>query len=167
MSMFLELIATFFAGIAAAGVIMVLNKVLGGRLPRWFVPAGAGLAMIGMTISNEYGWYPRASANLPDGVVVADTVTSQVAYRPWTYVKPYVERFVAVDVAAAKINPDFPGEKLVTLLFYGRWSPVHSVDLRVDCDGARRSLPGDGRGDDVIWQDVDPDDPILRTVCGG
>ena len=34
--MFVELIAAFVAGIAAAGVVMLVNRLLGGRLPRWF-----------------------------------------------------------------------------------------------------------------------------------
>ena len=36
--MFLELIAVIFAGIAAAGVVMLLNRTLKGRLPRWMAP---------------------------------------------------------------------------------------------------------------------------------
>ena len=57
--MFWELIAVFVAGFAGAGAVMLLNRVTGGRLPRWLMPLGAGAAMLVATISSEYGWYGR------------------------------------------------------------------------------------------------------------
>ena len=113
--MFLELIATFIAGIAGAGLLMLLNRVLGGRLPRWLIPVAAGAAMLLSTISSEYSWYSRTSGPLIDeGFEVAQTVESKAMYRPWTYAKPYIDRFVAVDVATAQRNPDQPGKVLVS-----------------------------------------------------
>ncbi len=69
--MFLELIATIFAGIACAGVAMLLNLATGRRLPRWILPIAAGAGMIAMTISNEYTWFDRTAERLPDGVEIA------------------------------------------------------------------------------------------------
>ena len=40
--MFWELIATLMAGFAAAGVVLLLNKILRGRLPKWAMPIAAG-----------------------------------------------------------------------------------------------------------------------------
>ena len=76
--MFLELIATVFAGLAVAGVVMLVNRMTGGKLPRWFVPVAAGLGMIGTTISNEYSWYDRTVATLPEGLEIAQTVENHV-----------------------------------------------------------------------------------------
>ena len=39
--MFLELIGTIFAGVAAAGVMMLVNKLTGQRLPKWLVAVAA------------------------------------------------------------------------------------------------------------------------------
>ncbi|MEP0154063.1 MAG: hypothetical protein ABJE81_05245, partial [Pseudophaeobacter sp.] len=61
--MFLELIAVIFAGIAVAGVVMLVNNVTGARLPRWLAPVAAGLAMIGVTVTSEYSWYSRTLAS--------------------------------------------------------------------------------------------------------
>ncbi len=43
--MFLELIAVIVAGIAGAGVMMLIARVSGGRIPKWFIPVAAGAAM--------------------------------------------------------------------------------------------------------------------------
>jgi hypothetical protein len=164
--MFLELIATFIAGIAAAGVIMLINKITGNRLPRWIVPVVAGLAMLGMTISSEYSWYSRTKAGLPQGLAVAQTVENRAVYRPWTYVLPYTNRFVAVDQPATRTNTEDPALKLADLYFYGRWSTVQAVQVMVNCSTGQRADPMEGTTGAQIWHDVGYEDPIVFTVCG-
>ena len=39
--------------------------------PRWIMPAGIGLAMLGFTVWNEYSWYSRVTDQLPASVEVA------------------------------------------------------------------------------------------------
>lgn len=171
--MFLELIATFVAGFAAAGLALLLNKALGGRLPRWIMPVAAGAAMIGMTISNEYGWFSRTKANLPDGMEVVETVENQSFYRPWTYAYPFTERFVAVDTATMKEHANQPGQKLVDVYLFGRWSPVHKVPVLADCPGNRQatltdavSFADDGTVDGADWHNVAADNPTQIAICG-
>lgn len=163
--MFLELIAVFVAGFAGAGAILLLNRVMGGRLPRWLMPVGAGLAMLAATISNEYGWYPRTARALPDGVSVASTHDSSAFYRPWTYVVPMVDRFIAVDHETRQPNSDTEGLYLADLYFFARWQPVQSVEMMVDCVNHRRADPAGGDGGAPVWRDVGADDPIVAAVC--
>lgn len=170
--MFLELIGTVFAGIAAAGLVMLLNRVTGGRLPRWAAPVSAGLAMIAMTISMEYSWYSRTLASLPDDVEVAETVEKKSFYQPWTYVVPYVSRFVAVDAASIKRHPDRPDQRIVDLYFFGRWSPLRKMPVAFDCAKSRSAvLSGDtqfGNDGDIVnadWRDVGDDAAVLDTAC--
>ncbi|NSX55499.1 hypothetical protein [Parasulfitobacter algicola] len=172
--MFFELIGTFAAGFAAAGLVLILNRVFAGRLPKWLMPVVAGVAMLATTISNEYGWYARAQNNLPDGIVVAQTIESQAFYRPWTYVKPYVSRFVAVDHASIRKNESVPDQRIVNLIFYGRWAPVQQVPVVFDCATARRADVGDGmqfgpEGQiiNVDWIGLEDDNPVLKTACAG
>ncbi|MEL7115964.1 MAG: hypothetical protein AAGP08_10295, partial [Pseudomonadota bacterium] len=73
--MFIELIATFVAGLGAAGLVLVINMLTKGRLPKWVMPVAAGAAMIGVAISNEYTWGARTADGLPDGLVVVEEVT--------------------------------------------------------------------------------------------
>lgn len=171
--MFLELIAVIFAGIAAAGVVMLLNRALKGRLPRWMAPVAAGLAMIGVTIASEYGWYSRTAAALPEGLMVAETVENRSFYRPWTYVVPYVDRFAALDTATMKSHADHPQVHLAEIYFFGRWAAVSKLPVWLDCGVGRRALAAGGAEfsgglpADLNWIEPGAEDPILATACGG
>ncbi len=170
--MFLELIAVIFAGFAVAGVVMLLNKLTGGRLPRWAAPVGAGLGMILATITSEYGWYARTVDGLPDGMVVAEVVEHTSWYRPWTKAVPYINRFAAVDIASIQNNTTLPAQRMAEIYFFGRWAPVNKLPVVLDCDTNRRALlPPDAQfGDDgqilnAEWVQGDADDAILTTIC--
>lgn len=171
--MFLELIATIFAGIACAGIVMLVNKLAGGRLPKWLAPVAAGLGMIGVTISSEYSWYDRTSETLPEGMEIIQEVESRAFYRPWTYAVPFVERFAAIDTASVRNNDQVPDQRLVDLYFFGRWSPVSKLPVAVDCARNLRANLADGAefGTDgqllnADWITGTTDDPIIEATCG-
>ena len=171
--MFLELIGTIFAGFAFAGIVLVLNKLTGGRLPRWATPVAAGLGMIGMTIASEYSWYDRTRETLPDSVSIIQEVESRAIYRPWTYAVPFVDRFAAIDTDSVRKNEQVPDERLVELYFFGRWAPVSQVpvvvhgaeNLRANlADGAE--FGDDGRVLNADWIKAGTGDPIIEATCG-
>lgn len=170
--MFFELIGTVVAGVAAALLVWALNRTLKGRLPKWLIPASAGFAMLLATISSEYSWFSRTQATMPKGMVVAQAIEESAFYRPWTYAKPYVNRFVAVDQATIKRHPEQPGQRIVDLVFYGRWARTAKAPVLFDCPGGKRADVVDGVefGDNgealnVTWRSVAEDDPILRAAC--
>ena len=163
--MFLELIAVFVAGFAGAGATLLLARLTGGRLPRWIVPLGAGAAMLAATISSEYSWFSRTSQALPESMTVAETGTSRALWRPWTYAFPLTDRFVAVDTGGLRANTQQESLYLADLYFFGRWQPVQSVEVMVDCAEGQRADPALGDGSPPVWRDVGPDDGIVRTVC--
>ncbi|MCU9839709.1 MULTISPECIES: hypothetical protein [Ruegeria] len=170
--MFLELIGTLVAGLALAGVVMALNRLLGGRLPRWLAPVAAGCGMIGVTIASEYGWYARTRAPLPDAMQIIETVESRALYRPWTYVVPFVNRFAAIDAGSVRTNPAQPGQRLVDLYLFGRWAPVSKLPVLVDCDGFRRANLADGAefgADGAVlnadWRQPPAGDPLIVATC--
>lgn len=172
--MFLELIAVIFAGIAMAGVVMLINTVIGKILPRWLAPVAAGLTMIGVTVASEYSWYSRTVAGLPEAFVVSETVESRSFYRPWTYVVPLTERFVAVDIATKQSHPDRPEQFLADVFFFGRWAPVSQLSMVADCVGWRRAVVGPqasfakgGEMRGLDWITASEGDPLLMTFCGG
>ncbi len=170
--MFIELIATIFAGIACAGVAMLINIAIGRRLPKWIMPIAAGAGMIGMTISNEYTWFDRTAERLPEGVEIASTVEEQSWMRPWTQAVPYTKRFVAVDVATLRKNENIPAQRIADLYFFGRWSPVNQAPMLFDCKEARSAIlidgavfEDDGTISNADWQKMPIEDPILTLVC--
>ncbi|PLX39344.1 MAG: hypothetical protein C0606_02115 [Hyphomicrobiales bacterium] len=171
--MFLELIATLVAGFAGAGIVLLVNRTLGGRLPRWLMPVAAGATMIAVTVYSEYSWFSRTSGNLPKEFAVVEKVESRALYRPWTYLYPFVERFAAVDTGTVKTHPGQPGRKLADMYFFGRWAPVHKLPVLADCVAFERaalsdavSFEKDGSVEGLDWLKVAQDDAIVTTICG-
>ena len=166
--MFLELIATFAAGIAAAGCAMIAGRLSGGRLPRWLTPVAAGLAMLAYTVWSEYSWADRTIAALPDGVAVAETVDETIAWKPWTFLAPQTTRLIAVDTAGAMASPDAPQVKLVDLYLFGRWQPTAKRPQLIDCEAAARADVTEAALNDPAaadWVAVGTDDPLIATAC--
>ncbi|EIE51061.1 hypothetical protein [Salipiger aestuarii] len=158
-----ELIAVFVAGFAGAGIMLALVKATGNRLPRWLVPVAAGAAMLAASIASEYGWYDRTEAALPDGFAAVTANESRAFWRPWTYVVPMVDRFIAVDLDHPAANAQTEGLYMVRAAFYGRWRPTSEAQIMVDCTRGRTAIPSGDAGTPV-WR-TDPQDPILAAVC--
>lgn len=163
--MFLELIAVIVAGIAGAGVMMLIARTLGDRVPNWLIPVAAGVAMLGTTISSEYSWYSRTAAALPEGVEVVQTAESTAFYRPWTYLAPYTDRFIALDTGNVRTNTEDAALFMADVYFFRRWSTVQAVELMVNCSTGQRADPAFGDGGDPVWRDAIADDPIISGVC--
>ncbi|WP_204114724.1 hypothetical protein [Shimia biformata] len=172
--MFLELIGTFIAGVAAGGLMMLLNRGLGGRLPRWLIPVAAGAAMLVATISSEYGWFTRNKNSLPEGFAIAQTVENTAIYRPWTYVSPFVDRFVAVDIGTMQTHDAQPDLRLANTYYFGRWQQVAQVPVVANCAAGTRAVLTEGVtfGEDgsvagATFVAAGSDDPIISTMCRG
>ena len=167
--MFLELIATFAAGFATAGVVLLINLVTRGRLlPRWVMPVAAGGAMIAYAVWSEYTWAERTIAALPEGLSVVQTIEEKKAWKPWTYLAPQVTRLVAADTGTARKNPEAPGTQLVDLYFFGRWQAVNKVPQLIDCAAMARADVTDAALADpaaASWITLEASDPLIRTVC--
>ncbi len=166
--MFLELIATFAAGLGAAGLCLLINLATGGRLPRWAMPVAAGAAMIGVTISSEMTWASRTVDGLPESIAVAETVSESAWYRPWTYVWPQATRLMAVDTATVRKNDAAPDTRLIELYLFARWQPTQQVPQLIDCATSARADVTDAALADpaaASWQPVPEGGDLIRLAC--
>ncbi len=169
--MFLELIAAFAAAFAAAGFALGLNRLTGGRLPRWAMPVAAGAALLGYAIWSEYSWFGRVAGGLPEGVEVTFTNRAEAIWRPWTFAAPFVDRFVALDTVSIRTNPDVPHQRVADLYFFGRWAARRGVEVVIDCrEGVVAPLPSaelDAAGEAIraAWVAPLPGDTTLKIAC--
>ncbi len=174
--MLFDFIAVVAAAFAAAGVVMILNhllgKLTGRRLPRWALPIAAGSAMLAYSIWSEYTWFDRTVGAMPSSLVVATKNESSAPWRPWTYAVPMVNRFIAFDRGAVRTNAAAPGQKIVYVLLFGRWAQPFSIPVLYDCPNGRRAdlidgadFGADGTVADAEWRDLPADDPVLEAVC--
>ena len=169
--MLLELLAVAFAGLAGGGVASLARRLL-RALPGWLVPVAAGGAMLAVAISLEYAWFDRTRAALPPHVEVAIPRESRAPWRPWTYLAPFVDGFVAVDGRSVRTHPAKPDQRIVNLLVFGRWAPVRRVPAAFDCAAGRRADlvegatlgPGGAIGG-ASWRNTGLDDPVTRLAC--
>lgn len=170
--MFWELVATVFAGLGAAGIALLLRKLSAQKLPRYLVPVFAGLGMLGFQIHGEYNWYSHQTSLLPEGVVVVKAVEEQISWRPWTFIKPQISRFMAVDVKNSAANSNNADLVLANLYLFERRQPAINVKLVVHCKEQKRAnfteqlplpAPGEAAGADFIA--ISADENMLLAVC--
>lgn len=169
--MFYELIAVVAAGFAGGGFALMARHTI-KRLPRWLVPITAGSAMLLVAISLEYSWFERTRDGLPEGVEVALTRENTAPWRPWTYVHPFVDGFVAVDAASMRTHEAQPDQRLLDVLVFKRWTPPSRISAVFDCaDGRRADLVGratlgaDGTVTGATWHEAGLDHPVTRIAC--
>lgn len=172
MEYLLIFLGAIVAGFAGAGVMMLVNRVTGRRLPGWSALVAAGAAMLGMTVYLEYDWFDRRSAQLPDGVEVVWHNADRQLWRPWTYVFPLTTRFIAMDVENVGTNEAQPDMRLVDLMFAQRWTPDRLSKALFDCAGGRSAqisaeteFGPDGTVEGVDWSPVGPEDPVIQNAC--
>lgn len=171
--MAIELIAAIVAAFGLGGIALLLRKLSGGRIPKWVVPASAGLGMAAYAIWSEYDWYGRNAASLPEGVVVVQTEATPSPLRPWTFAFPFVSKFAAVDTRAIAAHPTAPDLQMARIYFFGRWLAVRDGIMVFDCAQGRQVLVTEGMEIDAQgvltgaeWVTPAADDGFQRAVCG-
>lgn len=172
--MFITFLAVIFAGFGAAGIVMLLRTAMKDRVPKWATPVAAGLGMIAATIGSEMSWYSSTAEAMPEGFEVIATRERQQWFRPWTYVSPYIDSFVALDEAGIRENDAAPGMRLLNIYVFTRWQPALEIPAIVDCAEGRRAdlidgveFDADGLPVNAEWIDVGADDTILAAACEG
>lgn len=165
--MFLELIATFCAGLGAAGAMLLLGFVW-KSMPRWLVPAVGGLGMILFTIWSEYSWGGRTIDGLPEGLQVIETHADTYPFKPWTYAFPQTTRILAVDTSSTQTNEEVPGVVLVDLYLFARWRATGMIPQLINCNTAQWADVTDDSLEDAEtanWHDLGEADPLITAVC--
>ncbi len=157
-----DLIGTLPVGGGAAALLYALMhaaRAAGRRLPRWLLPAGIGLAMIGFATWNEYSWAARVKAQLPDRVAVIAEGSSRGALRPWTYLAAPTARLALIDRAA--LTDDGQGAQIAQVMLVERWKRSVTIEQGVDCGAGRMRDP------QGAWYAAPAGDPVFAAVCTG
>jgi len=171
-----DFITMLAAGVFAVIVVFALRhavrRMTGRVLPKWVMPACAGLAMLGVTIWAEYNWYPKLVAGLPQTAVVLDTGTESSFWRPWTYLAPITTRAVVLD--RAEVTHPASGVAQARLLLIARWQPIQAVPVAYACAKNERAdllggakVNADGTLSGTQWRTLDAQDKGLEAACMG
>lgn len=171
--MFFELIAVLVVGVALAGVALSLRFISRQRLPKWIIPVFAGLGMLSYAIWSEYSWFSRVSTGLPPEVVVAWHNEDAAFWRPWSYYKPVINRFTAVDQRTAARHANFPDQVMIDIVLAARWQQSARVKVVFDCAkparadliGRNVSVSETGEITGADWVTLAADDAVLQAAC--
>ncbi len=173
--MWADLLSMAAIGIFAACLVFIVRRSTGnwGRsLPRWIMPAVIGASMIGYSVWNEYSWFDRITAALPESVAVVSEGQRSAPWAPWTYIKPVTIRFIAMDTRMRAYSGHHAGLVLTELILVERWQPTRRVAVAFDCERGRRAdlrsgshISPQGMLDGSRWESMKPDNPMLRAAC--
>ena len=170
--MLVEWFAAITAAFAGAGIGLICRHLSRGRLPGSIIPIFAAIGMFGFAVWSEYSWFERTRASLPNSVAVTSQIAEPSTYRPWTYLAPFTSRFIAVDQAAIRTNPNVPDQRMTEIMLFARLEPPNVLPVLLDCRSGRRADIVDGLTFDdngaVInadWLELATDDPLLDAVC--
>ncbi|MGY3437457.1 MULTISPECIES: hypothetical protein [unclassified Marinovum] len=169
--MFYELLATVFAGFAGGGVIYLLSRLTKGRIPKASAVTVAAITMIVFSIWNEYNWFHRSQAQLPEAVEVVAMSEDKSWFRPWTYVWPFVNRFAALDAGSVQRNEAVAHQRIADLYLMERWQSALGVKIAVDCAKPAQArladvtYAEDGAMQSDRWEALQADDPLVMAAC--
>ncbi len=177
--MLFEFIATIAAGFGLAGIALVithLSKMAGKRAPKWLIPLFAAIGIFGFQINQEYKWYGQQVAQLPEGVEVVKTAKESTWFRPWSYIKPQIFRFIAADSGNARANANNENMYLVNLYLFERRRSVQQITQVIDCTTPARAdyvlqeeeskmTIDEHVKQTTAWRSLAKDDPLYTTIC--
>lgn len=170
--MVIDFIAMASVGFGAAGIFLMLRKLLADRLPKWALPAVIGAAMLVFSVWSEYSWHSRVTAQLPPEVVVVLSPTEESAFRPWTLIFPPKTRFLALDKSSVLTSETTPSIRQASLFMVQRWNGTKRLPEAFDCanwrhaslvEGATVTATGVLTGS--VWLEARRDDPLMLAAC--
>ncbi|WP_235040224.1 hypothetical protein [Vreelandella profundi] len=165
-----HLIAAVFAGLAAAGIGLILRTLSGKRLPKWIVPVFGGLGMLGYQVQVEYSWFEHKQTQLPDTATVISSDTTTAVWRPWTFAIPMTTKFSVIDSENIRISEQ-DGARLAEFILYQ--FERHYTDILItqpyllNCEN-RELVPLEKETRDPILEQIRTlrdTSPLLLNVC--
>lgn len=175
--MIYEFIATVTAGFGMAGIAMLirqLTKLIGRQTPKWLIPIFAGIGMLGFQIHQEYHWHQQQTQILPEKVTVIKTIEGSTWYRPWSYLKPQVIRFMAIS-EPKPIDPSITASadniKSSNLYLFERRMSTKVVAQLINCSHPATTTLTPNFALTVTsfqqlqWHKLSHEDPLIKNVC--
>jgi len=166
-----HLVAAISAALAGAGIALILRNLSRNRLPKWIIPAFAGLGMLGYTIHYEYTWFETKKARLPEGSIVVSSEAGHMLWRPWTLTFPMPLAYTVLDGANVQIEDTDQGKIARFGLYrfekHHLLSTVKSASYQLFCnEKAMFRLNESGQAKFETMTQLEADSLLYRSVCG-
>ncbi|CCQ72683.1 hypothetical protein [Magnetospira sp. QH-2] len=161
-------------GVTFGVVVLVWSffKIIRRKPPRYVLPLVAGATALFYSIWDEYTWYDRTVAKLPGHIQVVESFETTGFWQPWTYYKPRINRFLALDKAQTRRNEKLPGLVMTEVILVKKLEATRIVNQLVDCRKAQfmdiavsTSFDPDGRPTNPEWRAIEPDNSLFLAAC--
>lgn len=165
-----HLIAAIFAGLAAAGIGLILRTLSGKRLPSWIVPVFGGLGMLGYQVHVEYTWFEHKQAQLPETTTVISSDTETAVWRPWTFAIPMTTKFSVVDSENIRLieQDDALLAEFILYQFERHYTDIILTQpYLLNCD-SRELVPLNQASREPVLEEIRllrETSPLLNSVC--
>lgn len=165
-----HLIAAIFAGLAAAGIGLILRTLSGKRLPSWIVPVFGGLGMLGYQVHVEYTWFEHKQAQLPETTTVISSDTETAVWRPWTFAIPMTTKFSVVDSENIRLieQDDALLAEFILYQFERHYTDIIITQpYLLNCD-SRELVPLNKESREPVLEEIRTlreTSPLLNSVC--
>ncbi|MGE6606989.1 hypothetical protein ACQKE4_10750 [Halomonas sp. NPDC076908] len=165
-----HLIAAIFAGLAAAGIGLILRTLSAKRLPSWIVPVFGGLGMLGYQVHVEYTWFEHKQAQLPETTTVISSDTETAVWRPWTFAIPMTTKFSVVDSENIRLieQDDALLAEFILYQFERHYTDIIITQpYLLNCD-SRELVPLNKESREPILEEIRTlreTSPLLNSVC--
>ncbi|MCQ2028211.1 hypothetical protein [Stutzerimonas zhaodongensis] len=170
--MFWHLIAAIVAGVAGAGIGLLLRSLTRKRVPKWIIPVCAGAGMLAYTIHYEYTWFESTEARLPEGSVVVSSEEGEMLWRPWTMKFPMPLGYTVLDSANAQVEETSQGRVARFVLYRFKkehlMSTVTSAPYMLLCSEEtmfRLNDAGQAKFDSMVK--LEADEALYQHMCAG
>lgn len=165
-----HLIAAISAALGGAGIALLLRVLTRKMLPKWIIPAFAGLGMLAYTIHYEYTWFSYKEERLPQGAKVVSQEDGEMLWRPWTTMFPMPIAYTVLDAEHAQIEESSKGRiaRFVLYRFEKKHliSTVTSSTYQLLCsEKAMFRLNEQGQAKFETMTKLAEDAPLYQTLC--
>lgn len=170
--MIVNLLITLAMGGIAAGAVYLIARPFGWKVQGVVYLLAAAAGMLAYSVYDEYTWYERSTASLPNRLQVVRSYATSMPYQPWTYLAPRIYRFDAVDLGSRRANPKAPDLALIRLLRVTRNTSSEDVSAILDCPGSRyvevdknTQFSESGVPIDPDWQSLSEHPSLKNAIC--
>lgn len=163
-----HLIAVLICGLSVGGLMFLLRKLSGNRLPKWLISASAGAAMLGYLAFYDYTWYEFKSSQLPPEAEVIATSSPKSFLRPWSYITAPVNAFTVFDGRSKQVEQD--QQILVAYILYTfRKDPLERLETRsylINCNLLERAVSNKDEPNSLKqFERLERTDRMYRKLC--
>ncbi len=164
-----KLLTALGVAFLAGGIAQYARLLTAKKLPKWIVPAAAGLGILGYQIYMEYSWFDRTQQQLPLGSLVTEVRKTPVFWRPWTFIVPIETGFSVLEPEKTQIAYS-NGDKITRFQLYSFEQAfvdyVNNTKYLLNCSNSQL-VPLNDNGQAQIDQTMllDRQTKLYQTLC--